>query len=140
MTENMKRFMELVSADPELGMKVSAATKDMLISIAKEQGIELPVSKHPEVYIAPLGEAAQKEAFVLTQALRGKGIYTEKDYLGKSLKAQMKAADRFQVAYTVIIGDSELEKGIAVVREMATGEQHEVALFQLVEDLEGRLK
>ena len=67
-------------------------------------------------------------------------MYTEKDYLGKSLKAQMKAADRFQVAYTVIIGDSELEKGVAVVREMATGEQHEVELSRLVEDLEGRLK
>ena len=52
----------------------------------------------------------------------------------------MKAADRFGVTYTVIIGDSELEKGVAVVREMATGQQHEVALSQLVEDLEGRLK
>jgi histidyl-tRNA synthetase len=87
-----------------------------------------------------LGDAAQKEAFVLTQALRSRNIYTEKDYLGKSLKAQMKAADRFQVKYCVIIGDSELEKGIAVVREMATGEQQEIALSQLVEDLEGRLK
>ena len=44
-----------------------------------------------------------KEAFVLAQALREKGIYTEKDYLGKSLKAQMKAADRFQAKYTVIL-------------------------------------
>ena len=77
---------------------------------------------------------------MLAQQLRGKGIRTEKDYLGKSLKAQMKAADRFQAKYVVIIGDSELEKQIAVVREMATGQQQEVPLSQLVEDLEGRLK
>jgi histidyl-tRNA synthetase len=113
---------------------------ERLLLTLKEQGIELPVGNHPDVYIAPLGDAAQKEAFVLTQALRSRNIYTEKDYLGKSLKAQMKAADRFQVKYCVIIGDSELEKGIAVVREMATGEQQEIALSQLVEDLEGRLK
>ena len=113
---------------------------ERLLLTLKEQGIELPVSNHPDVYIAPLGEAAQKEAFVLALQLRNKGIYTEKDYLNKSLKAQMKAADRFQVKYTVIIGDSELEKQVAVVREMATGEQFEVALSQLVDTLEGRLK
>lgn len=113
---------------------------ERLLLTLQEQGVALPVGRHPQVYIAPLGEAAQKEAFVLAQALRGRGIYTEKDYLGKSLKAQMKAADRFQVDYTVIIGDSELERQVAVVREMTTGQQHEVALSALVDDLEGRLK
>ena len=113
---------------------------ERLLLTLKEQGIELPVSSYPSVYIAPLGEAAQKEAFVQALELRNRGIYTEKDYLGKSLKAQMKAADRFHVKYTVIIGDSELEKGIAVVREMETGEQTEVPLSQLADDLEGRLK
>lgn len=113
---------------------------ERLLLTLEQQGIVLPVSAHPDVYIAPLGEAAQKEAFLLSLQLRNKGIYTEKDYLGKSLKAQMKAADRFQVKYTVIIGDSELEKQVAVVREMATGEQAEVALSQLVDTLEGRLK
>ena len=113
---------------------------ERLLLTLKEQGIELPVGTAPAVYIAPLGEAAQKEAFVLAQALREKGIYTEKDYLGKSLKAQMKAADRFQAKYTVILGDSELEKGVAIVREMASGGQYEVQLNQLAEDLEGRLK
>ena len=113
---------------------------ERLLLTLEQQGIELPVSGHPDVYIAPLGEAAQQEAFLLSLQLRNKGIYTEKDYLGKSLKAQMKAADRFQVKYTVIIGDSELEKQVAVVREMATGEQFEVALSQLVDTLEGRLK
>ena len=132
-------MVEQFGGDDMPGIGYAMGMERLLLTL-KEQGIELPVSKHPEVYIAPLGEAAQIEAFVLTQDLRGIGIYTEKDYLGKSLKAQMKAADRFQVAYTVIIGDSELDHGIAVVREMATGEQHEVELSRLVEDLEGRLK
>ena len=132
-------MVEQFGGDDMPGIGYAMGMERLLLTL-KEQGIELPVGKHPDVYIAPLGDAAQKEAFVLTQALRSRNIYTEKDYLGKSLKAQMKAADRFQVKYCVIIGDSELEKGIAVVREMATGEQHEVLLSQLVEDLEGRLK
>ena len=132
-------MVEQFGGDDMPGIGYAMGMERLLLTL-KEQGIELPVGNHPDVYIAPLGDAAQKEAFVLTQALRSRNIYTEKDYLGKSLKAQMKAADRFQVKYCVIIGDSELEKGIAVVREMATGEQHEIALSQLVEDLEGRLK
>ena len=132
-------MVEQFGGDDMPGIGYAMGMERLLLTL-KEQGIELPVGNHPDVYIAPLGEAAQKEAFVLTQNLRSRNIYTEKDYLGKSLKAQMKAADRFRVKYCVIIGDSELEKGIAVVREMATGEQHEVALSQLVEDLEGRLK
>lgn len=132
-------MVEQFGGDDMPGIGYAMGMERLLLTL-EEQCIELPVSKQPEVYIAPLGEAAQKEAFVLTQSLRSKNIYTEKDYLGKSLKAQMKAADRFQVKYCVIIGDSELERGIAIVREMATGEQYEVALSQLVEDLEGRLK
>ena len=132
-------MVEQFGGDDMPGIGYAMGMERLLLTL-KEQGIELPVGKHPDVYIAPLGDAAQKEAFVLTQALRSRNIYTEKDYLGKSLKAQMKAADRFHVKYCVIIGDSELEKGIAVVREMATGEQQEIALSQLVEDLEGRLK
>ena len=132
-------MVEQFGGDDMPGIGYAMGMERLLLTL-KEQGIELPVGNHPDVYIAPLGDAAQKEAFVLTQALRSRNIYTEKDYLGKSLKAQMKAADRFQVKYCVIIGDSELEKGIAVVREMATGEQQEIALSQLVEDLEGRLK
>ena len=111
---------------------------ERLLLTLEEQGIQLPVSGHPEVYIAPLGRSGAAAGFLCWRSsCGGKGIRTEKDYLGKSLKAQMKAADRFQAKYVVIIGDSELEKQIAVVREMATGQQQEVPLSQLVEDLEG---
>ncbi len=121
------------------GMGFAIGLERLLLTL-QEQGIELPGGEHPAVYIAPLGEAAQREAFLLAQELRGRGIYTEKDYLGRSLKAQMKAADRFRVRYTVIIGDTELARGVAAVREMRTGEQQEIALACLPEELEGRLR
>lgn len=70
---------------------------ERLLLTLKEQGIELPVDSHPAVYIASLGEAAQMQAFMLTQELRSKGIAAEKDYLSRSLKAQMKGADRMRL-------------------------------------------
>lgn len=57
MTANMKQFMELVSADKELGLKVSAADKSALILIAKEHGIELTA----EDFAAPVGEVSDDE-------------------------------------------------------------------------------
>ena len=113
---------------------------ERLLLTLEAEGISLGEDSVPEIFFANIGEAAKVYAFTLAEKARAEGMRAQSDLMGRSLKAQMKAADRFQVAYTVIIGDSELEKGIAVVREMATGEQHEVELSRLVEDLEGRLK
>lgn len=112
---------------------------ERLLLTLKEQGIDLLAANHPAVYVASLGEAAQMEAFLLTQALRSKGIAAEKDYLSRSLKAQMKAADRMKAQYVVIIGDEEIEKRQAVVREMGTSEQTTVAFEEMITFLEGRL-
>lgn len=113
---------------------------ERLLLTLEQQDIDLHVSNYPAVYIAPLGQDAQKEAFVLATELRNMGIYTEKDYLCRSLKAQMKSADRFRAQYVIIIGDEEIEKQEAVVREMATGEQNNVAFCDLTGYLERRLK
>jgi len=112
---------------------------ERLLLTLKEQGIELTEPTVPGVYIAPLGEVAQAKAFELTLALRDKGIYTEKDYLNRSLKAQMKSADRMNAQFVIIVGEDELNKGVAVVRTMADSTQEEVALDALVAYIEGRL-
>ena len=66
-------MVEQFGGDDLPGIGYAMGMERLLLTL-KEQGIELPVSKHPDVYIAPLGDAAQKEAFILTQALRSKGI------------------------------------------------------------------
>ena len=57
MTENMKKFLELASANQELGMNISSADKDKLIVIAKENGIELTEAD----FVAPVGELSDDE-------------------------------------------------------------------------------
>jgi len=58
------------------------------------------------------------------------------DYLGRSVKGQMKASDRMNARYTIIIGDDELKSGKATIRNMKTGEESEVKLNKLVEKMQ----
>lgn len=97
-----------------------------LILAMEQAGAEIPQPKAPVLYIAPLGEEAAKKAIALTHGLRAAGIVAECDLMGRSLKSQMKYADKIGAAHTLILGSSELESGRGVLRRMADGEQREV--------------
>lgn len=81
--------------------------------------------------LVALGEKAQKEGFAIVSQLRKKGIIANVDLLGRSLKAQLKTADRTKAKYAAILGDEELEKGIVLLRDLTIGEQEEIALSEL---------
>jgi len=87
------------------------------------------------LYIATLGEEAKKTGFDLLAQAREKGISADMDYQGKSLKAQMKAADRIGAKFVYIIGEDELSKKSAVLKNMETGEQRDISFDQLLENL-----
>jgi histidyl-tRNA synthetase len=82
----------------------------------------------PDVYIASLGDRAMVKALAITERLRQDGRYAECDIVGRSLKAQMKYANKIGAALTLIIGDSECDSGRAQLRDMSSGEQREVDL------------
>ena len=85
-------------------------------------------ARRPDLFIAALGEAAHAEAFRLMTALQRMGAAVELDYEGKSLKSQMRRADKFRSRFTLIIGGDELARGTAPLKEMDGGIQGEVAL------------
>lgn len=85
-----------------------------------------------DIYIAVLGERARKMAFVLTQELRRAGISAAMDYADKSLKSQMKRADKLNSAYTLIFGDKEIEENRAELRNMSNKNQQSLPLDQLL--------
>ena len=72
------------------------------------------------------------KALGITERLRKNGTYAECDVVGRSLKAQMKYANKIGAAYTLIIGDSEVELGKVQLRNMESGEQSEVELDSFV--------
>ena len=88
--------------------------------------------RYPDVFVAALGKEAQQKGFALAQELRDAGVWVELDYEGKSLKSQMRKAGRFKTPWVVILGEEELKKDRAVLRDMATKAQEEVALEEVI--------
>ena len=89
-----------------------------------------------DVYLAPLGERAAGEVPAIAAGLRRAGVSADYDMMGRGVKAQMKYADKSGARFVVVIGDNELESGIAVLKNMDTGEERSVALG----DIAGALK
>ncbi len=89
----------------------------------------------PDLFVAALGERSRVLAFEWTSALCLSGIRTEMEYGGKSLKSQMKRANRLGAARVLIVGGNELEEGAAVLRDMKTKDQGSIPLDGLVETL-----
>ncbi len=99
-----------------------------LIMAMKAEGKQPYEADAPVIYIASLGAEAQKYAFTLAAALREKNLYAAFDQTGRSLKAQMKYADKKHAAFTLIVGDGELEQGQATLKNMSDGTQQSVSL------------
>ena len=86
---------------------------------------EKDFSRRPDLFMATLGAGERAFAFRLMNELLQKGLRVEMDYEGKSLKSQMRRADKLGARYSVVIGESEVASGRAVFKRMADGEQVE---------------
>jgi histidyl-tRNA synthetase len=86
----------------------------------------------PDLFIIALGEEAFDLAFLWANSLRKEGVSIEMDYETKSLKAQMKKADKLNAKRVLIVGEDELTKGEAVLRNMETKEQEDIPVKDLV--------
>ena len=93
----------------------------------------------PDLFIACLGEAAEKTCFKWITDLRKSGLWVEMDYGSKGLKAQMKKADRLGSKRVLIVGEDELASGKGIFRDMTTKAQEEVDLEKIVNDLKKEL-
>ncbi len=108
---------------------------ERLLLTLEEQNIELPVEDDLDLFITTIGEQAKKQAFSYLHKLRAADLRVEMDYLGRSVKGQMKHADRNNAQYSIILGENELEAGVATVKNMKSGEQREVELDNLVTEM-----
>mgnify|MGYP000688206698 CR=1 FL=1 len=111
---------------PEIpGIGFAVGMERLLLALSMQNLIPLP-EQRMKVYIASLGQEAVAEGIKIQQELRKKNIEAEMDLQGRSLKGQMKQAGKMNVAYTVIIGSEELQKGVAVVKNMKEGNQESI--------------
>lgn len=94
---------------------------------------DAPAARRP-VALVPIGEAAEDEMARMAERLRGAGIRADLAYSG-NMSRRMKRANKINAAASVLLGDDELARGIATVRNMDSGEQDEVTLTSLEEYL-----
>ena len=106
---------------------------ERLINELEAEGVELEPEEAVQLYVGILGEEAKASAYQLVHQLRNSGVIVETDYMDRSVKAQMKYANKIGAKNTVIIGADELANNSAKVKNMETGEQTEVSLDRIAE-------
>ncbi len=106
---------------------------ERIINELAAEGVELEAEPAVELYVGILGQEAKASAYQLVKQLRGKGVVVETDYMDRSVKAQMKYANKIGAKNTVIIGADELSNNKARVKNMETGDQTEVALDKIAD-------
>ncbi len=134
------RYDGLVKAlgGPDIPAVGFAIGFDRLAAILEQE--ETGHSRRTDVYLAALGEDCRDLAFGWVCTLAGMGILVEMDFESRSLKSQMKRADRSGAAYVLILGENEMKQGLAVLRNLATRIQEEIPLDRLVDTLEQKIK
>jgi histidyl-tRNA synthetase len=136
------RYDHLLSAigGPEIpGIGFAIGLERVLLAMEAEK-VKIPVINTLDAFVATAGDVGADEALAVTMMLRDAGIAADKDYLGRSLKAQLKFADKKGVRFLIILGDEELKLGMATVRDMKTGTQQSVSMTGLTAHLTALVK
>ncbi len=127
---------ELGNEAPVPAIGFAAGIERLFIAL-EAQGYLFPEEPGVDVFFVVLGQNAMRWALRQAQQLRRAGLRVDLDLKGRSMKAQMREANRQQAHYAVIVGEEELLRGQVRVRDMRTGQQYDVAFDELDNLLKG---
>ncbi|MBO5358056.1 MAG: histidine--tRNA ligase [Clostridia bacterium] len=108
---------------------------ERLMLVLDAQKNEWPKNNTCDLYIATMGEAAALKASELCCALRNDGFKVQTDITARGLKAQMKFADKIGATFTMVLGDSEIKSGCARLKNMQSGNETEIKLSNINDEL-----
>ena len=120
-------LIEELGGAPQPGLGFGMGLERLLM-VMQEQGCAFPEKPACDVYLVSMGAAAAQRCFAIASQLREGGVTAECDIVGRSLKAQMKYADKLGARYTIVVGDRELETETAQLKDMATGTTEDIRL------------
>ncbi|GAB4073340.1 histidine--tRNA ligase [Barrientosiimonas marina] len=112
---------------------------ERLLMALEAENITIPTDEELDCFLVTVGDEADEASVQIAHELRRKGIQVDRDYQDRKMKAQFKAADRYQAKFVLVLGESEIEQQVINVKDMRTGEQQEVPLAQLANYLQGKL-
>lgn len=108
---------------------------ERIMLVLEAQGLNEVDSNNPLVYIGSIGEKGALKAQEIGYDLRKAGIHAEYDTVGRSVKAQMKYADKIGAVYNVVLGDDEIANDKVRLKNMLNGEQKEITLSAIEDEL-----
>jgi|TARA_B110000116_G_scaffold994_1_gene883 histidyl-tRNA synthetase len=122
---------EMLGGKPTPGIGFAAGMERILLAMKSKQFNKNKV----QIYIVGLGDHTRTTVIKLAQELREQNLITEFDLLRRSLKAQLREANKMNVKYAIIIGEEELESNQLEVKNFSTGNQQKVKLSKIVEHM-----
>jgi len=132
-------LVEQIGGPPTPGLGFAMGL-DRILMVMEENAVPFPEPKTRDLYIGSMGEEEGIKALTLTCALRREGFIVECDTMGRSVKAQMKYANKIGARHSCIIGSNELAAGNIKIKNMENGEASDVALTEkaLIDFLYGK--
>ncbi|MBA4370272.1 MAG: histidine--tRNA ligase, partial [Coriobacteriaceae bacterium] len=128
------RLMEVYGGPPTPGLGWALGFERTLLAL-QAAGVEPPSLPRADVFVARVDGSVAEDVFELTSVLRESGVAAEMDHQARSLKSQMKQADRLGARLVVVVGPDELAGGEVTLRDMSGGGERRVALPEVAGEI-----
>lgn len=127
-------LIEEMGGNPTPAVGFATGLERLLLAL-ESQNLLPEKNRSVDAYVVALGEAAQAEGFKLLNSLRQQGLSAAMDFAGRSMKAQMKQANKLGAKYSVILGEDEIAEGVVMLRSMEDSSQEKVPMNQVAEKI-----
>ena len=127
-------LIEEMGGNPTPAVGFATGLERLLLAL-ESQNLLPEKNRYVDAYVVALGETAQAEGFKLLNSLRQQGLSAAMDFAGRSMKAQMKQANKLGAKYSVILGEDEIAEGVVMLRSMEDSSQAKVPMAQVAEKI-----
>ena len=127
-------LIEEMGGNPTPAVGFATGLERLLLAL-ESQNLLPDKNRSVDAYVVALGETAQAEGFKLLNSLRQQGLSAAMDFAGRSMKAQMKQANKLGAKYSVILGEDEIAEGVVMLRSMEDSSQAKVPMNQVAEKI-----
>lgn len=127
-------LIEEMGGNPTPAVGFATGLERLMLAL-ESQNLLPEKNRSVDAYVVALGETAQAEGFKLLNSLRQQGLSAAMDFAGRSMKAQMKQANKLGAKYSVILGEDEIAEGVVMLRSMEDSSQAKVPMAQVAEKI-----
>ncbi|MCH3958462.1 MAG: histidine--tRNA ligase [Selenomonas sp.] len=132
-------LVEEMGGKPTPAVGFATGLERVLLALEKQELLPA-MDKQTDAFVVALGEAAQGPAFQLLTRLRQAGLKAGMDYAGRSMKAQMKQANKAGARFALIIGEDEVKEACVQLKDMEKSEQQKVSFDNIIDKLCAEVK